>query len=100
MSKHLRDTDDVDVDDNGSTTPKKKTSRNLASPIKVQFTHELKTGKFVVQTKKIKRASLQDSMRRPNTPLYLGGVRAFLKGQLILLSSRSCLLMLMILDIL
>ena len=43
MSKHLRDTDDVDVDDNGSTTPKKKTSRNLASPIKVQFTPKFKT---------------------------------------------------------
>ena len=55
MSKHLRDTDDVDVDDNGSTTPKKKPSRNLASPIKVQFTPELKTGKVVVQTKKNKK---------------------------------------------
>ena len=54
MSKHLRDTDDVDVDDNGSTTPKKTTSRNLASPIKVQITPKLKTGKVVVQTKKIK----------------------------------------------
>ena len=48
MSKHLRDTDDVDVDDNGSTTLKKTTSRNLASPIKVQFTPKLKTGKVVV----------------------------------------------------
>ena len=101
MSKHLRDIDDVDIDDDGSITPKKTTSRNLASPIKVQFTPTLKRGKVFVQTKrKQKKASLQDSMRRPNTPSYLGGARAFLKGQLILLSSRSCLLMLMTLDIL
>ena len=54
MSKHLRDTDDVDIDDNGCTTPKKTTSRDIASPIKVQFTPKIKTGKIVVQTKKEK----------------------------------------------
>ena len=55
MSKRLRDFDDVDVDDSGSTTPKKATSKNLASPIKVQYTPQLKTGKVVVQTKKNKK---------------------------------------------
>ena len=55
MSKRLRDFDDVDVDDSGSTTPKKATSKNLASPIKVQYTPKLKTGKVVVQTKKNKK---------------------------------------------
>ena len=52
MSKRLRDFDDADVDDSGSTTPKKATSKNLASPIKVQYTPKLKTGKVVVQTNK------------------------------------------------
>ena len=47
MSKHLRDFDDVDVDDGGSTTPKKATSKNLASPIKVQYTPKLKIGKLL-----------------------------------------------------
>ena len=58
MSKYLRDTDDVDVDNSGSTTQKKATLRNLASPIKVQFTPKLKIVKIVIQAKKTERASL------------------------------------------
>ena len=100
MPKHLRDFDDVDVDDSGSTTPKKATSKNLASPIKVQYTPKLKTRKVVVQTKKNKKGIITGLDEKTQHPFVSWGVRAFLRGQSTLFSSRSCLLMLMNLNIL
>ena len=73
MSKRLRDFDDADVDDSSSTTPKKATSKNLASPIKVQYTPKLKTGKVVVQKKKNKKGIITGLYEKTQHPFVSWG---------------------------